>query len=125
MNKVDFIAHLRATVATLKPLTQIIWPGSGGSAAWNGTEYVKGRSLTAIPIAAVWSSTLQVIADLLEAQDSEINAKQAAVLDRMLFGGMGSLNDLNFDEKALGPNARTVNQRLDDARAALFASFHG
>ncbi len=66
---------------------------------------------------------LGTIADLIEAQESPLTEKQNKYLERLLFGGMGSLNDLNFDPQMRGDAAKTVNDRLDKQRRALFASF--
>ena len=116
-----FIEQLRATAAELKPLTE---SASSGDLVWNGTEYSKtGESKTPNPYALCWWAVLGTIADLLEAQQSPLSEKQIRYLERRLFGGMGSLNDLFFDTSSAGDNARSINDRLDERRRALFASF--
>jgi len=119
MNKAEFIKQLRSTAEELKPLTQSALPGA---ATWDGTSYVKGEAKAPDPYALAWWSILGTIADLIEAQESPLSPKQIAYLTRVLFGGMGSLNDLSFDPKSL-KNASMVNERLDQKRHVLFASF--
>ena len=62
-------------------------------------------------------------AELLQGQDSPITSKQINYLQGLLFGGMGSFNDLFFDPRLCGEIAHTVNDRLDKQRRALFDSF--
>ena len=121
MNKIASIKQLRATANKLTPLTQ---SAAAGALTWNETEYAKSdKSRSPDPFALSWQTTLVAIAELLEAQESPITDKQAKYLEGLLFGGMGSLNDLFFDPKSGGDTARTVNERLDKQRHALFASF--
>lgn len=121
MNKSTFIKQLKATAKELAPLTQSI---GVGALTWNGTEYAKSdKSKSPDPYALSWQTTLVTIAELLEAQESPLTEKQTKYLERLLFGGMGSLNDLFFDPNSGGDIARTVNDRLDKQRRALFASF--
>lgn len=110
MKKKEFIEQLRATAAELKPLTESISPGQR---IWNGREYVKSDELKKLdPYALAWWFTLIAIAELVEGQESPLTSKQINYLDGLLFGGMGSFNDMNFDSK-------NINQRKE----ALFASF--
>lgn len=120
MNKTDFVEQLRATAEQLKPLTQ---SASSNAPTWNGKEYVKAGVKTPDPYALAWWSSLNAIAELLDAQETPLNDKQIAYLDGLLFGGMGSLNDLSFDPKIAGADAAVVNAQLDRHRHALFASF--
>lgn len=120
MNKTEFIKQLRATAEELSPLTQTVAPGA---MAWNGAEYSKGEKRNPDPYALAWWSSLIAIAELIEAQETPLSTKQRAYLDRLLFGGMGSLNDLSFDQRLLGASADIVNKRLDEKRRTLFASF--
>jgi hypothetical protein len=92
---------------------------------WNGSEYVKylGEAKTPDLYALAWWSMLTAIAELIDAQESPLSDKQIAYLDRLLFGGMGSLNDLSFDPKALGEIANTINARLETQRRTLYATF--
>ncbi len=120
MNRSEFIKQLRATAEELKPLTQA---ASAGAATWNGTEYVKGGEKKPDSQAIAWWSTLVAVAEMIDSQEVPLSVKQIAYLDRLLFGGMGSLNDLYFDPKAVGPGAALLNKRLDENRRALFASF--
>jgi hypothetical protein len=120
MNKAEFVKQLRDTAAEIKPLTQAVAPGA---AIWNGTEYVKKERREPDPYALSWWSILRTMADLIEAQESAVSSKQIAYIERTLFGGMGSLNDLYFDPRTLGPAAKTVNERLDQKRHVLFDTF--
>ena len=115
MNQTEFIKQLRATADELKPLTEAASPGA---ATWNGTEYVKGRGKKPNPYALAWWSTLIAVAELIDAQEAPLSVKQIAYLDRLLFGGMGSLNDLYFDPGSIGAVADLVNKRLDENRRA-------
>jgi len=121
MNKAEFIKQLKATAAEIKPLTESSAPGA---LTWNGTTYAKGEVKESDPQALVWWAMLGAIAELIEAQESPLSPKQMAYLDRTLFGGMGSLNDLYFDPKLSGAVANTVNERLDQSRRNLFASYN-
>jgi hypothetical protein len=114
MSKAEFIKQLRSTAEELRPLTQSASPRA---AIWDGTSYLQGEAKVPDPYALAWWSILGTIADLIEAQESPLSRKQTAYLSRVLFGGMGSLNDLAF--KAAG----AINGRLDDKRRSLFASF--
>jgi|ERR1700683_764870 len=114
MNTTEFIKQLRATAEELKPLTQSALPGAS---TWDGKSYVKGEGKEPDPNALAWWSILNTIADLVEAQDAPLSTKQKAYLNRVLFGGMGSLNDLYF--KAGG----AINERLNEKRRSLFESF--
>ena len=122
MNKTEFIKQLRATAEEIKPLTESAAPGA---LTWNGTEYAKVEAKKLDPHALAWWSMLGAIAELIEAQESPLSPKQAAYLDRTLFGSMGSLNDLYFDPKFSGSIANIINERLDERRRALFTSFKG
>lgn len=117
MNKTEFIKQLRATAEILKPLTH---SSSTATKLWNGTAYVKNdsRAGTPEPYALAWWTMLRTIADLIEAQDSPISSQQMAYLKNVLFGGMGSLNDLSFQ------NAEAIDSRLRDRRSELFAAFN-
>ncbi len=121
MNNTSFIKELRATADALSPLTH---SAAGGALTWDGAHYTKAdESKNPDPYALSWQTMLGTIADLIEAQESPLTEKQNKYLERLLFGGMGSLNDLNFDPQMRGDAAKTVNDRLDKQRRALFASF--
>lgn len=120
MNKMEFVRQLKATATAMKPLTEST---PAGAATWDGKQYVRGVEKNPDPYALSWWSMLNAIADLLEAQDSPVNDAQLDYLQRTLFGGMGSLNDLYFDPKALGTLANSVNSSLDQRRRELHESF--
>jgi len=114
MNKSEFVRQLRIAAEELKPLTVSVSPDA---ATWNGVSYVRGEAKSPNPYALAWWSILNTVADLLEAQETSISPKQIAYLDRTLFGGMGSFNDLSF------PEAHAINVRLDEKRRDLFSAF--
>jgi len=121
MNQIEFIKQLRAIAVELKPL---IDSATTGSLTWNGKEYAKSSdSKVPHPYALAWWFTLNTVADLIECQESPLTAKQIAYFENLLFGGMGSLNDLSFDAHELGSIAGTVNERLNLKKQILFASF--
>jgi hypothetical protein len=62
---------------------------------------------------------LSAIAELLDAQETPLSDKQIACLDRLLFGGMGSLTDLWFDPASVGDQANSVNAGLDRQKDGL------
>ncbi len=123
MNKTAFIKHLRATADVLTPLTRSIHPGSR---VWDGTNYVAvagANSDEPDPYALVWWSKLLAIADLIEAQDSPISAKQLEWLRGALFGGAGSLNDLYFDRAVSEKAGSDINETLRRNGSLLFQAF--
>ena len=121
MQKTIFISRLRAVAKDLEPLTQA---ATSGSMAWDGKEYKKVTTdKHPDPYALAWWSTLNTLADMIEYQQGELCPKQISYLKRVLFGGMGSLNDLWFDERRLGTIAAGVNKKLSVSREALFGAF--
>ena len=115
-----FIAVLRSIADELKPFIE---SSSSGSLSWNGTAYVKGKDKSPEPYALAWWSTLCTIADLLEAQESTLSAKQYDYLKRVLFGGMGSLNDFWLNKEVLGEEAESANNRIKGKTTQLFDLF--
>lgn len=121
MNKATLISRLRAAAKDMEPLTQA---ASAGSLTWNGNEYVRATSdKHPDPYALAWWSTLNTLSDMIEYQDTELSARQMSYLKRILFGGMGSLNDLWFDERQFGKLAKEINGKLSHSREALFSVF--
>lgn len=114
MNTPKFLAQLRSIADELAPLTI---SASSGSAVWDGTKYAKSGPRTANPSAMVWRSLLTAIAELVEGQGAPITPRQRDYLQRLLFGGMGSLNDLGFGQPGL-------DRALDEKRQLLFAYFN-
>jgi hypothetical protein len=120
MSNSSFADQLRAIADELKPLTIAVTPGD---LAWNGTDYAKSAVRQPDPYALAWYSMLTAIAELIEGQESPITERQRAYLERLLFGGMGSLIDLSFDSKLLGGVATHINEGLNKKTTDLFASF--
>lgn len=113
MNVLKFIHQLRSIAEELKPLTL---SASSSAATWDGTRYAKTGAKSAEPMALVWRSVLTAIAELVEGQESPLTTKQLEYLKRLLFGGMGSLNDLSFGQPS-------IDRPLDEKRRLLFAAF--
>jgi hypothetical protein len=113
MNTAEFLKELRATAEVLKPLTQTTSPNA---LSWDGGRYSKGTVKTADTGALVWWAILSTIAELVEAQEIPLSAKQIEYLRQLMFGGMGTLNDLSV-------SARDINKLLDERRDKLFVSF--
>ena len=121
MNKTTLAWHLRAVAKDLEPLTKA---AAAGGLSWDGREYKRAHSdKQPDPYALAWWSTLNTIADMINCQDGELSSRQISYLQRELFGGMGSLNDLWFDERRLGEVAKDINKKLNSSREALFAAF--
>jgi len=121
MNKREFIKQLKETAETLKPLRE---SATLGSLIWNGTKYAKStEEKKPQPYALAWWSILSTIAELIDAQETPLSEKQTAYLNRLLFGGMGSFNDVSFDHNSVGQIAKTINDRLDEQRHALYDCF--
>ena len=99
-SRADFIEQLRATADEL------------GSLAGPDPE----------PYALAWWANLLTLASMIEAQATPLSAEQIVFLDRHLFGGMGSLNDLRFSREKIS-DAGEINKRLDRARGKLFSIF--
>lgn len=114
-----FLAVLRALAALFARFAET---GSLGALRWDGTTYAPAAPASADPQAARWWGLLTSIEGMLADHD-RLNAHQKQYLDRMLFGGMGSLNDFAFDENQIGPDARRANQELDALRRQLFDEF--
>lgn len=91
---------------------------------WNGVEYARNKeSREGNPGASAWWAILITMAELLEAQECPLSTRQTKYIRETLFGGMGSLNDLRFDDKQLPAGASQINKQLEEQRAALFAAF--
>ena len=120
MDKGRFIRALRSAADELKPLTQ---SALAGSATWDGTQFAKTGARAPDPYALAWWSVLRTVADLVEAQEAPLDESQIAYLRRLLFGGMGSLNDLAFDRNVTGVVADAINEGLNRKRQLLFESF--
>ena len=118
MNKREFIKQLKETAETLKPLTESAMPGSLN---WNGSTYAKSaEEKKPEPYALAWWSILTTVAELIEGQETPLSTKQIDYLNSLLFGGMGSFNDVSFDPNSVGQIAKDINDRLEKQRSALY-----
>jgi hypothetical protein len=114
-----FIDVLRRLVSVLSPFSE---PSGAGSRIWNGEAYAPASQQKFDPTAAKWWATLMAIAEMLDTQGVPLSPEQKRYLDRLLFGGMGSLNDFALDER-IGAEARQANQELERLRKDLFDQF--
>ena len=101
-----FIDLLRRLISVLPPLSEA---NHAGSMTWDGKAYVPATQQKFDPSAAKRWATLTAIAEMLEKQGTALSPEQRACLDRLLFGGMGSLNDFQIDERQVGEEARLAN----------------
>ena len=112
----ELVGILRELAGILRPLTSTE-PGPLSHPErrhdWAGPE----------PFALAWWVKLLTIADLIELQGCSITAGQTRYLQTELFGGAGSLADLWFDVKTLGPRAEDVNSLLRERLKASRAIF--
>jgi len=122
MNKQAFVEHLRETAQILKPYTSQEAPGTK---RWDGAAYVESEATQFEPQALVWWSMLTAIAEMVDKQDVPRSEKQTSYLNGLLFGGMGSLNDLSISSRSVTDRADSLNAQLDRQRKLLFASFKG
>ena len=114
---------IEALEQTIKVLGRFASPPGQNSLRWNGVAYVSTAQQAPFDQgAAIWCSTLEAIAALLASQDCRISQRQRHYLDRALFGGMGSLNDFQIDER-LGAAAKKANVELNHLRERLFHAF--
>src|SRR5262245_40965697 len=121
MDKTTLARYLRAVAKDLEPLTRV---ARAGGLSWDGCEYTRASSdKQPDPYALAWWSMLNAVADMIDYQDGELSSRQISYLKSELFGGMGSLNDLWFDERRLGRSAKEVNDNLKFSREALFGVF--
>jgi hypothetical protein len=110
-----FSRSLSDTAAVFAPFAKP--PQPPGSKTWNGKAYVIAESESRFdPYAAMWWVRLTTIADLLERQVEPLSSDQRLYLERCLFGGMGSLNDVCLDD-------RNANRELERRRADLYREF--
>jgi hypothetical protein len=90
---------------------------------WDGKAYAPASQRKFDPFAAKWWALLTAIVEMLDKQGAPLSPEQKAYLDRLLFGGMGSLNDFVIDERNVGAEARQANQELDRLRKELCEQF--
>jgi hypothetical protein len=116
-----FIKQLKDVAAEIEPLTRDV---TSDTALWNGAQWATGNTPSEPDLVAVsWWSFLVMMAGLLEAQDTPLSLKQTTFMRRQLFGSMGSLTDVSFDARRLGPRAYEINSRLAQKRETLYVTF--
>lgn len=104
-------------------LAQFSETSAPGALEWDGQAYAPATTGPGDMVAAKWWGVLTALAGMLDAQTTPITAEQRKYLDRLLFGGMGSLNDLALDEQRLGAQAVAANRDLNRLRKELFDAF--
>ena len=118
MKKKAFIEELRSAGEILKPFIE---SHDAGSQKWDGSTYTKAdKTKKPDPYALAWWSTLRTMADMLEAQESEITEKQKEYIQHELCGGMGSLSDFCLDTEIPGKQAEEASKELHKATSRLF-----
>ncbi len=119
MEKQNLINGLRSLADELRPFTENV---QAGSRVWNGTAYVTSELRQLDSYALMWWNTLTAIADLIEAQRNPLEPEQIEVLQKKLFGGMGSFSDYCIDS-CCGEGVKIANARLNESRTKLFKFF--
>ena len=116
--KKELIKELRNTGEILKPFIESY---DAGSQRWDGSTYIKAdKTKKPDPYALAWWSKLRTMADMLEAQESEITEKQKEYIRHELCGGMGSLSDFCLDTEIPGNQAEEASKELHQATSQLF-----
>jgi hypothetical protein len=117
-----FVQQLRKAAGILAPFCEL---PVAGSLRWDGSSYqpaVGSERSEFDPYAAKWWAGLTVVAAMLDGV-RQVPAQQKTYLQRLVFGGMGSFQDFNLDERRGTARARAANQQLVEVRAALFEGF--
>src|SRR5689334_17376714 len=108
-----FVESLRRVSLVLSQFAEI---QDAGTLQWDGQAYVAASPNQFDPYAAKWWAMLTAIEKMIEGQSSSLSAKQKEYLDRLLFGGMGSLNDFALDQRRIGTKATQANEELNRLR---------
>jgi hypothetical protein len=87
---------------------------------WDGKQYVAGLKQHFDPAAAKWCGVLSTLGEMLRLQPTAPSQGQRAYVERLLFGGMGSLVDFRLDESAASTEALRANERLGELTHAMF-----
>lgn len=120
-SKEHFASLLDETAEILKPL---IVSAPIGSLVWNGKAYAPTDvEYVADSTATKWWDILKTMAGLLKAQTSPLSTEQIKLIKGELFGGMGSFQDLAFDERSTCGLPVNTNARLAEAVKKLWTSF--
>ena len=116
-----FVSHLKDTAKFLLPH---IDDWKLGQKIWNGEKYdeYRGEEFKADPYARLWYSTLTVLAEMIERQETKLTRRQSDFIERLLFGGMGSFNDYSLGT-AFQQGVAEANQILDALRKTLYTTF--
>jgi hypothetical protein len=97
--------------------------GASNPLGWDGKAYRPSTIGPSDVVLAKWWGMITALAGILGSQETALTAEQKWYLDRLLFGGMGSLNDLVLDERILGPEAGPANCEFNRLRIELFDAF--
>ncbi|MHB1273301.1 MAG: hypothetical protein ACYCZD_11155 [Rhodanobacter sp.] len=116
-------AFVKLLLVIARVLAQFSDANPSGTLKLDGSAYTPSAGGPGDVLAAKWWGTLTGLAGILDAQATPLSAEQKNYLDRLLFGGMGSLNDLSLDPNRLGPQAAPANQELNRLRKELFDAF--
>jgi hypothetical protein len=116
-----FVKQIKDIVEFLKPH---INDKKKGRKIWNGKKYAEycGEEYEGDSYGRLWYSTLIVLAEMIDRQESKLTRRQKEFISRFLFGGMGSFNDYSL-RKAFQKDVSEANQELDTLRGNLYATF--
>lgn len=120
MNKQKLTHGLRELADILLPFAEQVGPSAS---VWNGSEYVKALPKSADPYALMWYATLTTVADMLDAQDSDLSTRQIDYIRKSIFGTAGSLTDFFIDTNKYGQEGESANKKLDEQTTKLFSLF--
>ena len=95
-----------------------------GKKIWDGEKYTeyRGEEYKADSYARLWYSTLTVVAEMIDRQESKLTTRQKEFIGSLFFGGMGSFNDFSLGT-AFQTDIRETNQVLHTLRGNLYKTF--
>ncbi len=95
-----------------------------GQKIWNGEQYAEygGEEYKGDSYARLWYSSLIVLAEMVDRQETKLTIRQKEFISSLLFGGMGSFHDFSL-RKAFQMDVYDANQVLDKLRGNLYATF--
>ena len=116
-----FVSQLKDTAKFLLPH---IDDRKSGQKIWNGKKYDEyhGDDFKADAHARLWYSTLTLLAEMIDRQESKLTTRQSEFIGTLLFGGMGSFNDYSL-ATPFRQGVGEANQALNAMRENLYEIF--